>query len=42
MCRRGRKDFAAGTVSIVTARSPGGIDINYSESFLGRKLKRKN
>lgn len=39
MWRRGRKDFTAVTVSIVTAHSPGSIDINYSQSFIVRKRK---
>lgn len=42
VCRGGRKDFAAVTVSMVTAHSCGSIDINYSQSFIARKLKRKN
>lgn len=41
MCRRGRKDFTAVTVSIVTAHSPGSIGINYSQSFIERKRKEK-
>lgn len=35
------KDFSAVTVSIVTAHSPGSIDINYSQSLRKCKGKKK-
>lgn len=36
------KDFSAVTVSIVTAHSPGSIDINYSQSLRKCKGKKNN